>query len=282
MLVGIVLPRDVGLDDGRHLAWPPRQKHDPVRHIDRLFDTVGHEDEGFPLPADELKQVLLEFPPRLLIDGGERLIHQEHLGIDRQRPRETHPLPHAAGKFVWMRALETFEPDGSNILAGDSLALGALHTLELEPKGDVAHDIGPGHQGKILKDEGALGARSRHPFAVDADFPRRCRNEAGDDFEQRGFPAPRWPQQARQLALRKIERDAVERFDTALIDLRNAAHLHHGRGAGPGLLLALHGLGLWLLPNSAPSTHSIASMNSTENTMMKAIAAYILGYSAID
>ncbi len=42
------------------------------------------------------EQVVLEDPARLLVDGGEGLVHQQHLRIDRERAREPDALLHAA------------------------------------------------------------------------------------------------------------------------------------------------------------------------------------------
>src|SRR5687767_5466757 len=83
--VGIALPRDVRLDYLGDATGAPGQQHDPVGDIDRLFDGMGDEDEGLALLRHELEEILLEFSAGLLVNGGERLVHQKHVGIDRQR-----------------------------------------------------------------------------------------------------------------------------------------------------------------------------------------------------
>ena len=60
---------------------------------------------------DERQQVLLEFPPRLLVDGGERLVHEQHVGVDGERARQADALAHAAGKLVRILLLEAGEAD---------------------------------------------------------------------------------------------------------------------------------------------------------------------------
>ena len=48
----------------------------------------------------EAQQILLELAPRLLVDRRERLVHQQHLGVDRERAREPDALAHAARELV--------------------------------------------------------------------------------------------------------------------------------------------------------------------------------------
>ena len=45
------------------------------------------------------------------VQGGERLVHQQRVGLDGQRPGETNPLPHAAGQFLGVGGLEPVQAD---------------------------------------------------------------------------------------------------------------------------------------------------------------------------
>ncbi|MCG8404272.1 MAG: hypothetical protein MI923_03645 [Phycisphaerales bacterium] len=95
-IVGPRAPEARGTDDFRHAAGARQQDGDLVGDIDRLFDRVRDEDEGLALIAHQGQQILLEFAAVLLVDRGERLVEKQHLGINRQRARQTDALAHAA------------------------------------------------------------------------------------------------------------------------------------------------------------------------------------------
>ena len=120
---------------------------------------MGDEDEGLVLVGAQPDQVFLEFPAVLLVDRRERLVEQQHVGIDRQRPGQADALAHAARELVRIFVLEAGEADLGDVVAGDLLALGLRHAAQLEPEGDVAQHRRPGHQREILEHEGALRAR---------------------------------------------------------------------------------------------------------------------------
>ena len=70
--------------------------HDGVGDVHRLFLVVGHEHGrhvGLVVqPAQPDAQLLAD--PR--VEGAERLVEQQHLGLDRERPGERHALALAA------------------------------------------------------------------------------------------------------------------------------------------------------------------------------------------
>ncbi len=120
---------------------------------------------------DELEQVLLEFAPRLLVDRRERLVHQQHLGIDGERPRQADALAHAARELMRIGALEALEADARDIFLGHRLAFAhAPRLCSSRPKATLRMTVGPGHQREILEHESALGARAGHRLAVDLDL----------------------------------------------------------------------------------------------------------------
>src|SRR5262249_32167217 len=102
----------VGLD--LHVARP-RQRHaeffadrartvaeddDAVREQDRLGDHVRDENDGLFCLRPDAQQLELHKAPRLRVERGERLVHQENLGLDGERAREVDALLHAAGELV--------------------------------------------------------------------------------------------------------------------------------------------------------------------------------------
>ena len=65
-----------------------------------VLEIVGDEDqrhvEGPAQPVD----LVLETAPDLPIDGGKRLVEQQHVRLARQRPRQRHSLTFAPGQLV--------------------------------------------------------------------------------------------------------------------------------------------------------------------------------------
>src|SRR6516162_4576506 len=82
-------------------AGPAGQHHDPVAEPDRLPHVVRDEQYGQPpVHADPVELVVQQVPGHS-VQGAERLVHEEHVGVGGQRPGHRHPLPHAAGQLVW-------------------------------------------------------------------------------------------------------------------------------------------------------------------------------------
>ncbi len=126
---------------------------------------------------EQAQQILLELAPGLLVDRGERLVHQQDLGVDRERAGEPDPLAHAAGQLVRDSCARTGEADLGDVLACDRLALGVLDAAQLEPEGDVAQDRRPGQQREVLEHEAPARDRARYRDAADQDLaPSRARS----------------------------------------------------------------------------------------------------------
>ena len=66
----------------------------------------------------DLQQLGLHELARLGVERGERLVHQQHQRIGRQRPRQVDALLHAAGQLRRIVALEAGEPDQLDEMLG--------------------------------------------------------------------------------------------------------------------------------------------------------------------
>ena len=153
-------------------ARAARQHDDLVGQVDRLLDRVRDEQEGLLLVLAQAQQVFLELAAGLLVDGRERLVHEQHVGVDGERAGEADALAHAAGELVRVALLEAGEADLVDVVPGDVVALALRRAAQLEPEGDVADHGRPRHQGEILEHEGALRAGPGDAPAVD-EAPRR-------------------------------------------------------------------------------------------------------------
>ena len=88
----------------------------------RLPDVVGHEQHRQrPLGADPLQLVVQQVAGHR-VEGTERLVHQQHVGVLGQRAGQRDPLPHAAGQLVRPLVGEAAEPHGVEQLGGPAPA----------------------------------------------------------------------------------------------------------------------------------------------------------------
>ena len=90
---------------------PPREHQHAVGQKHRLVDLVGDEQHGLAALLPDAQQLGLHDLARLRVERGERLVHQQHVGIDRERAGEIDALAHAAGKLARIIVLEAAEAD---------------------------------------------------------------------------------------------------------------------------------------------------------------------------
>ena len=88
------------------------RRHDdyPVREVKRLVDAVRDEDDSLSVLLPYSQQLALEQHARVSVEGSEGLVHQQHLGVVRERAGYSGALAHPARKFVRLRVRELFEP----------------------------------------------------------------------------------------------------------------------------------------------------------------------------
>ena len=71
----------------------------PLAEVDRLVDVVGDEQDGDAELAATAADEILQVGAGLRVDGGERLVHQQHLRLVRDGAGDRHALLHAAGEL---------------------------------------------------------------------------------------------------------------------------------------------------------------------------------------
>ena len=79
---------------------------------------------GRALLLPDAGQLLLQGHARLRIDAGERLVHQQHVGLVGERPHHADALLHAARQLVGIAVRRLRQLGERQVLAGDLLALG--------------------------------------------------------------------------------------------------------------------------------------------------------------
>ena len=86
------------------------RRHDdyPVREVKRLVDAVRDEDDRLSVLLPYSQQLALEQHARVRVERAEGLVHQQHLGVVRERAGYRGALAHSARKLVRLRVGELF------------------------------------------------------------------------------------------------------------------------------------------------------------------------------
>ena len=107
---------------------PVVEDRDPVAHRQRLLLVVGDEDEGDADVALQALELDLHLLAQLEVEGAERLVEQQHLGLDDQGPGQRDALALAAGQLGRLAVAVAVEPDLRQRLVGQLAALGLRET----------------------------------------------------------------------------------------------------------------------------------------------------------
>src|SRR5439155_24303158 len=113
---------------------------------------------------------------------------------------------------------------------------------------DVLHHAEPRHQGMLLEDHTAIGARSCDRFAVEREAAPCRRQEPGDARQKRRLAASRSADRDHEITVAHRKVDTGERFNRALLGRvadAEVADIECGHGRLPG------GFALWLRENGA-------------------------------
>jgi hypothetical protein len=204
------------------------QHRDPVRDREHVLDVVRDQDDRLalrPQPVDE-SQHLAHLGHR---QRRRRLVHDDQLGVDVERPRDRHALPLPAG--------ERLDPDIEvrhvDIELAQELAGPAPHRTPVEEgharhlanqlaaEEDVVGDRHLPRQRQLLVDRrnppgpGVLGPGEFHHPPVEPHLAGVRPVRAGHHLDQRGFACAVVADQRHHLAAAELEVDALERQHAA-------------------------------------------------------------------
>src|SRR5439155_196549 len=92
---------------------PGARRHDgdPCREEEGLVQAMRHEDHGLACPAPDVEEPFAHEHARLLVEGTERLVHQEDLRVDGERAADRDALLHAPGELTWVLLREALEAE---------------------------------------------------------------------------------------------------------------------------------------------------------------------------
>ena len=152
------------------------------------------------------------------VERAERLVEQQHAGLDGERAGQRHALPLAARELGGIAVGEAVELHEREQLVDALADLGLGPLADLEAEGDVAAHGEVLEGGVVLEDEAdptLLRNDAGHVLVADHHAPGVGRLEPRDDPQERRLAAAARPQQGRERAVRNLDTDVVERREVA-------------------------------------------------------------------
>ena len=150
----------------------------------------------------------------LRVERTERLVHQQDIGISRERAGECRALLHPAGKLRGKAVLETGQVHhvDKGLRARPGFVALRFPRLPMPYQHVLPHGL-PGEQREVLKHHAAFRPRAGDDALGRADAAGAHRKEAADAIEQGALAASARPKQGVEAAGRHGERHVVERPD---------------------------------------------------------------------
>src|SRR6058998_1662291 len=172
----------------QHRLDPPGARGhdgDPRREEERLVQAVGHEDHGLARPAPDVEEPLAHEHARLLVEGTERLVHQEDLRVDGERAADRDALLHAPGELTWVLLREALEAERAEERRRDRAPARRRRARELEAELHVLEHRAPGKEARVLEHgRGAARVGASDRPSIDQDAPALRVHEAAEHAEE--------------------------------------------------------------------------------------------------
>src|SRR4029077_3234909 len=199
-----------------HLPDPGRTRREDYYSIgekNRLLDLMSDKDHGFLCLIPHLQKLGLHDLPRLRVQRGEGLIHEQNLRVDDQRARKVNALLHSSGKLVGIVMLESRKSDESDIRLCFFPRCRATDPLKLKSQNDVVHHRPPRKKRRFLENKPLIGAGLDNGLAVEKDFSVVVGNEPVENPQRGRLAATAWPHQRDELRRIHFEGNAFENLN---------------------------------------------------------------------
>ena len=190
---------------------------------------MGHEQDCFAVLLPDPQQLVLEQQAVLLIQIGERLIHQQNCWISRQGPGDAHPLAHAFRELMGVGVSERQQAHPFEMPPRARDPFRQRHAHQAQPVGHIAQRSHPRQRAGPLEHQ-----RGAEPAGVAPGHGHRtcCRvDQPGQDVEQRRLPAAGRADQRRELAVADRKGDVLYCCERAV---QTRIHLAQANDVDPG------------------------------------------------
>ena len=170
---------------------------------------MGDEQDGLAGRGVDARKLALQRFARDRVERGERLVHQQDVGLDRERPRQRHPLALTAGQLMGITAGIAGQSDQRERRLRLLPPLVGAEAAVLEAEADIAHDLAPRQQPRVLEHH-----RHRKPSVVatrpDGHASGGRRQQARDHAQQGGLADAGRPDDGHEPPGRNVEAEVAQ------------------------------------------------------------------------
>jgi hypothetical protein len=194
-----------------------------VGEVGGLEGVVRDEHDRLSELRPDAHQLVAHAPRRQLVEAAERLVHQQHVGLDGKGAGDGGPLLHADRQRQREGPLEARQPDQAQVVGDDLGPPGLGHLAGGQSEGEVVLDGAPVEETRTLEDVAPL----RRPSvfgAVEQDLAAVGVGQPGEDVQGRRLAAARRADEAGELTVADLEAETVEHVQRSAV--------------GPGIALA--------------------------------------------
>ena len=227
---------------------------DPVAHDQRLLLVVGDVDHRGAQLAADVHDLELERLAELLVQGAQRLVHEQQGRLEHDRARQRDALLLAAGHLARVAGRVGIQLHQAQGVVHAALDLGLGELPHLERERDVLARRHVREQGVVLEHHAHVALVGRDPadvVAVDLDGARGLDGEPRDHPQGRRLARAGRPEQRDELTLPDVEVHAVDGSHVAEVTSRRPRRTSAGRSLG-GLCVRRDALLIARAPVDAP------------------------------
>jgi len=170
----------------------------------------GEKSLEIPLTRTQVEKVCAQGFCGQHVQCREGLVHQQNIRIDHQCAGKADTLAHSAGKLFRIGRFKPVQADKVDGLQGALAGFNFRHIQRLKTQFDVFENREPWKQRKALKHHGNAFSRAMQWRTLIDHLAFAGADQARNNAQERGFAAAGAPQQADNLALRKVERNMVK------------------------------------------------------------------------
>ena len=113
------MPPEAGFQGKAALPRARTHDDDAITQEECFVDAMGNEDHRLGLNFVDVEEFFLKLLWRQGIEGTERLIEEQNVGLSGKGPRQPHALLHAARQFGRVVIFETAQPHKFDIMVND-------------------------------------------------------------------------------------------------------------------------------------------------------------------
>ena len=190
------------------------EHHDAIPHGDRLYLIVRYVNKGGIQAMMEAGDLRTHLGAEDGVEVGERLVHQEDIGLAHDGPPQGDALALTAGKLARPALQEMLDAQHGGGLLHATIDFGSGRLAQLEAERHVVIDVHMGIERIILEDHGNVPGLGRYPIhqsIADEDLAPGDRLQSGDAIEHGGFSAAAGTKQNHELAVPDLQAHVLYR-----------------------------------------------------------------------